>query len=58
MLPKIKLKGEKMDIEKLFKTVMLHDDVKDVPIIYIMTVLNCVLDVISSGECFYTMEGD
>ncbi len=45
-----------MDIEKLYKTVMLSDEVKDVPIIYIITVLNCVLDVIGSGECFYKTE--
>ncbi len=47
-----------MDIEKLFKTVMLSDEVKDVPIIYIITVLNCVLDVIGTGECFYKTEID
>ncbi len=47
-----------MDIVKLFKSVMLSDDVKDIPIIYIMTVFNCVLDVIGSGECFYKTEID
>lgn len=45
-----------MDIDKLFKKVISSDDVKDVPIIFIITVFNCVLDEISTGECFYTTE--
>ena len=45
-----------MDIDKLFKNVVTNDDVKDVPIIFIITVFNCVLDEISTGECFYTTE--
>lgn len=47
-----------MDINKLFNEVMTNTDVKDVPIIYIIKVFNCVLDLISSGECFYTTESD
>jgi hypothetical protein len=57
-LPKIKVRRGEMDVEKLYKTVMLSEEVKDVPIIYIMTVLNCVLDVIGSGDCFYKLEDD
>lgn len=47
-----------MDVNKLFFKVMASDDVKDIPIIYIMAVFNCVLEAISSGECFYNTEID
>ena len=47
-----------MDIDKLFKKVMLSDDVKDVPIIYIMMVFNTILEIIGTGECFYKAEID
>lgn len=45
-----------MDIDKLFNRVIVSDDVKDIPIIFIITVFNCVLEEISTGECFYTAE--
>lgn len=45
-----------MDIDKLFKNVISNDDVKNVPIIFIITVFNCVLEEISTGECFYQTE--
>lgn len=45
-----------MDIDKLFRKVIDSDEVKNVPIIFIITVFNCVLDQISTGECFYTTE--
>ena len=45
-----------MDIDKLFKKVVASDDVKHVPILFIITVFNCVLDEISTGECFYQTE--
>ena len=47
-----------MDIDKLFKRVVTSDEVKDVPIIYIMAVFHCVIEAISSGECFYKTEND
>ena len=47
-----------MDIDKLFKTVISSEDVKSVPIIFIIMVFNCVLDAISTGECFYKTEID
>ena len=53
---KIKSRRGKMDINELFRTVVLSDDVKDIPILYIIMVFNCVLDAISSGECFYKTE--
>lgn len=50
--------NECMDIDKLFKKVIASDDVKSIPIIFIIMVFNCVLDEISSGECFYKTEID
>lgn len=47
-----------MDIDKLFKTVVASDEMKSVPIIFIIVVFNCVMDAISSGECFYETEID
>lgn len=45
-----------MDIKKLYESVLKSADVKDIPLIHILTVLNCVLEVIGTGECFYTNE--
>ena len=45
-----------MDIDKLFKKVVTSEDVKDVPIIFIIMVFNCVLEEISTGDCFYQTE--
>lgn len=42
-----------MDINKLFTKVITDNEVKDIPIIYIMAVFNSVMDAIGSGECFY-----
>lgn len=47
-----------MDIDKLFKKVISSDDVKDVPILFIIMVFNRVIEEISSGECFYSMENE
>lgn len=47
-----------MDVNKLFNTVILSEDIKNVPILYIIMVFNCVLEAISSGECFYKTERD
>lgn len=47
-----------MDIDKLFKNVINSEDVGSVPIIFIIMVFNCVIDAISSGECFYKTEFD
>ena len=45
-----------MDIKKLYEKVITSEDVKSVPLIYVLTVLNCVLDIIGTGEVFYTNE--
>lgn len=42
-----------MDIEKLYENLMHREEIKEIPIIYVVTVLTCILDVISSGDCFY-----
>lgn len=45
-----------MDIKKLYEKVIQSGEVHDIPLIHILTVLNVVLDVIGSGECFYENE--
>ena len=45
-----------MDIKKLYEKVIQSEEVHDIPLIHILTVLNAVLDVIDSGECFYENE--
>lgn len=45
-----------MDILKLCKKVLESDDVKDIPVIYVYIVVNCVIEAINSGECFYPTE--
>lgn len=47
-----------MDIDKLFKKVISNDDVKNIPILFIIMVFNCVMEEISSGECFYSVENE
>lgn len=47
-----------MDVNKLFNTVILNEEIKDVPILYIIMVFNCVIEAIGSGECFYKTEND
>lgn len=45
-----------MDIFKICNKVMENDEVKDIPFIYVMKVIRCVIEAISSGECFYDNE--
>lgn len=45
-----------MDILKLFEMVMDCDEVKDIPVIYVYTIVTCVIEIIGSGECFYPVE--
>ena len=45
-----------MDIKKLTDKVMNSDAIKGIPLIYVFTIITCVLDAISSGECFYVNE--
>ena len=47
-----------MDIDKLFKKVISNEDVKNVPILFIILVFNCVLEEISTGDCFYKTNSD
>ena len=47
-----------MDINKLFEKVMSSHEVEKIPIFYVFIVMNCVIDAISSGECFYETEID
>lgn len=45
-----------MDLLKLCEKVMTYEEIKGVPIIYIYTVIFCVIEAIGSGECFYETE--
>lgn len=45
-----------MDIKKLYEKVIHSDEVHDIPLIYILTILNVVLEIIGEGECFYENE--
>ena len=47
-----------MDIKKLYEKVIQSPDVHDIPLTHILAVLNCVIEVIGEGECFYKIEGD
>lgn len=42
-----------MDVLKLCEKVLESEDVKDIPIMYVYIIVNCVIEAISSGECFY-----
>lgn len=45
-----------MDVMKLCEKVLESEDVKNIPLVYIYTVITCVIEAISSGECFYPTE--
>ena len=45
-----------MDIRKLYEKVIQNEDLHDIPLLHILSVLNAVLDAIDSGECFYKNE--
>ena len=45
-----------MDIKKLYEKVIHSEEVHDIPLVHILAVLNAVMEVIGSGECFYTNE--
>jgi len=45
-----------MDIRKLYEKVIQSEDLHGIPLLHILAVLNAVLEVIDSGECFYENE--
>lgn len=47
-----------MDVNKLFEKVMSNNEIAKVPLLYVFIVMNCVLDAIGSGDCFYETEID
>ena len=47
-----------MDIIKLYEKVIQNEDVHGIPLVYILTVLNAVLEAIGTGDCFYETEID
>ena len=49
----LKIKEIDMDIEKLCKKVLEDEKLSCIPLIFVLTVFESVMDAISSGECFY-----
>ena len=47
-----------MDIIKLYEKVLESEEVKDIPKLYVLIVVSCVIDAIGTGECFYKNEFD
>lgn len=47
-----------MDIMKLCEKVMENEEVSDIPVVYVFTVILCVFEAIATGECFYITEFD
>lgn len=47
-----------MDLKKLFDKVLENEDVQGIPLIFVFAIMNCVIEAISSGECFLSTEYD
>lgn len=47
-----------MDVNKLFHKVIEDEDVKDIPLVFVLAIVNSVIEAINSGECFYQTECD
>lgn len=45
-----------MDMDKFYKLITSDEDLKDIPIIYIMRITIAVFEIINSGECLYDLE--
>ena len=45
-----------MDILKLLDKVMEDKQIQEIPAVYVIMVVNAVIEAINSGECFYTIE--
>ena len=43
-----------MDVLSLFEKVLQDEEVRDIPLMYVITVVCAVVDAISTGECFYS----
>lgn len=49
-------KESNMDILKLCEKVLESEEVQGIPVVYVYLVMNCVIEAINSGECFYPTE--
>lgn len=47
-----------MDITELFNELIKSEELKDIPVLYILIVANTVFDLINSGRFFYENEVD
>lgn len=42
-----------MDTKKLYRALLDDNDIKDIPIIFVIRVAYAVLKIINEGNCFY-----
>ena len=45
-----------MDMERFYKIITSDEELKDIPLIYVMRVAIAVFEIIDSGECLYRLE--
>lgn len=45
-----------MDMDKLYKLIINNEELKDIPIIYIVRITVAVFEAINSGECMYELD--
>lgn len=45
-----------MDIEKLFNKLIEDENIKDIPVMYLLRVATVVFELINSGEFYYENE--
>ena len=45
-----------MDMDKFFELITSHEEISDVPLLYILRVATAVFEIIGSGECRYELE--
>ena len=45
-----------MDMDKFYKLLMNNEDIKDIPILFVMRVAKAVFEILNSGDCSYKLE--
>ena len=45
-----------MDILKLWEKVLNSEAIQEIPILYVILVVDSVIEAINTGECFYEYE--
>lgn len=47
-----------MDMKKLCKLLFENENIKNIPLEYVIKVVAAIFEIINSGECFYENECD